>query len=149
MRTIADATALEALVRRLHALTPDTPHQFGHMSPGEMLCHLADATASVLDRPGGPAGHSRRFRKWLTLYTTYPWKHDLGLPTQVNRRIDGTRPGDFEADRARAIANLQALAVAPPSALPRSHEDFGPMTAEDWQHWGYRHTDHHLRQFGV
>jgi hypothetical protein len=26
---------------------------------------------------------------------------------------------------------------------------FGAMLPKDWQRWGYRHTDHHLRQFGL
>jgi hypothetical protein len=39
--------------------------------------------------------------------------------------------------------------VAPPTALPANHAVFGAMTATDWYRWAYRHTDHHLRQFGV
>ena len=26
---------------------------------------------------------------------------------------------------------------------------FGTMTVADWQRWAWKHTDHHLRQFGV
>jgi Protein of unknown function (DUF1569) len=29
------------------------------------------------------------------------------------------------------------------------HPVFGAMTARDWNRVLYRHTDHHLRQFGV
>jgi hypothetical protein len=67
----------------------------------------------------------------------------------VDPRREGTKPGEFEADRARAIAGLKALAVAPPDGFPAAHRVFGRMTPRDWQYWGYRHTDHHLRQFGV
>lgn len=30
-----------------------------------------------------------------------------------------------------------------------AHSMFGVMTPADWLIWGYPHTDHHLRQFGV
>jgi hypothetical protein len=26
---------------------------------------------------------------------------------------------------------------------------FGTMSSRDWQRWAYRHTNHHLRQFGL
>jgi hypothetical protein len=26
---------------------------------------------------------------------------------------------------------------------------FGEMSRSDWLAWGYRHVDHHMRQFGV
>jgi hypothetical protein len=149
VNSIVNAAALERLVQRLTGLTPDTPRQWGTMTPGEMLCHLGDSAASVLDRPGGATGRSHRIKKWLALYTSLPWPRDLGTPPSVNPRLNGTRPGDFEADRARAIAGLHALAAADPGILPRSHGHFGRMSAEDWQHWAYRHTDHHLRQFGL
>jgi hypothetical protein len=29
------------------------------------------------------------------------------------------------------------------------HPMFGAMPRADWLIWGYRHMDHHLRQFGV
>jgi hypothetical protein len=29
------------------------------------------------------------------------------------------------------------------------HPIFGKLSQGDWLTWGYRHVDHHLRQFGV
>jgi hypothetical protein len=119
------------------------------MTPAEMLCHLGDATESVLGRPGGTPGPSRRIRKWFALYSPLPWPHGLRTPRSVDPRRDGTKPAEFESDRDRAIAGLRALAAAPVSAFPAAHGIFGAMTARDWHCWAYRHTDHHLRQFGL
>jgi len=140
---------LDALERRLQALTPSTPRRWGTLTAHEMLCHLADASASILGRPGGAAGRSRPWRRWLALYTALPWPHGMKTPAHVDPRQAGTRPGIFEPDRARAIAGLRALASATPAALPAAHGRFGAMRQRDWQRWGYRHTDHHLRQFGL
>ena len=30
-----------------------------------------------------------------------------------------------------------------------AHPIFGPLTVRQWGVQGYKHTDHHLRQFGV
>lgn len=67
----------------------------------------------------------------------------------MDTRLDGSRPGVFEADRARAVAGPRALAVAPTDGFPSAHCRFGRMRPRDRQHWAYRHTDHHLRQFGL
>ncbi len=149
MPTVADPIVLTELERRLSALLPTTERRWGTMTPGEMLCHLADASTSVLGRPGGPAGTSRPVARWLALYSPLPWPHGLKTPRSVDPHLDGTRPGEFEADRARAIAGLRAIAAAAPEAFPAAHGRFGAMRPKDWRHWAYRHTDHHLRQFGV
>jgi hypothetical protein len=149
MRSLASSQTMDGLVRRLERLAHSTQRRWGTLSAGEMLCHLADASASVLSRPGGPAGRPRTLRKWLALYTPLPWPHGLRTPPNVDPRQDGSRPGEFEQDRERAIAGLRALAGAPAEALPARHLHLGAMQQRDWRRWGYRHTDHHLRQFGL
>jgi hypothetical protein len=64
-------------------------------------------------------------------------------------KADGTRPSVFDADLERAIAGLEGIAAASATALEPVHGVFGTMSVRDWQRWAYRHTDHHLRQFGV
>lgn len=149
MKSLTDPRVLDALIRRLEALSPATHRRWGTLSPHEMLCHLSDAAESVLSRPGGPAGPARRWRKWLGLYTALPWPHGLKTPASVDPRKGGSRPDLFERDRARAIAGLRALSAASLEAFPAAHGNFGAMRAADWHRWGYRHTDHHLRQFGL
>ena len=43
------------------------------------------------------------------------------------------------------------VAIAAPGARPliAAHGLFGVMSRRDWQRWAYRHTNHHLRQFGA
>lgn len=148
-KTVADAAALEELVGRLAALRPDTPSRWGVLTAGEMLCHLADATESVITPPSSAAGPGRPFIKWIALSTPLSWPRGLPTPPDVDPRAEGSRPGDFDADRQRVIDALRAFAGAPAGALASSHSAFGPMTARDWHRWAYRHTDHHLRQFGL
>jgi hypothetical protein len=156
MTSISDPTVLAQLVERLTALRPDTPRKWGTLTPGEMLCHLGDATASVLDRdstasanaPAEPIRH-RPVLKWIALRSPLPWPQGLKTPAAVDPHADGTKPSDFETDRQRAVSGLRAVAAAPASALTAGHGAFGRMTVQDWHRWAYRHTDHHLRQFGL
>lgn len=64
-------------------------------------------------------------------------------------KAGGTRPSVFEQDRARAVFGLEGIAAARPDTLEAAHGFFGTMSVSDWQRWAYKHTDHHLRQFGL
>lgn len=152
MQSISDHVRLEDLLSRLARLEAVAVRKWGTLTPGEMLCHLGDATDSVLGHrvpPGpGPTGQHRPILKWLALSTPLRWPR--GVPTRpgVDPKQGGTRPTDFETDRARAGAGLRELAARRDRLAP-AHSRFGPMSAEDWRRWAWRHTDHHLRQFGL
>jgi len=152
-RTIADQSTLRGLVERLRRLRPDTPRRWGTMASAELLCHLGDAQESVLGKriPPGPrpSGVPRPFFKWLIVYSPLPWPKGRKTRPGVDPRIDGTRPGDFERDRERAIGSLMNLATADPTTLAPVHFMFGPMSAQDWRRWAFRHVTYHLRQFGL
>jgi hypothetical protein len=149
MKSIGQPSHLEDLIHRLRRLEPTAQRRWGTLSPGEMLCHLGDASTSILANPGGPPKPRRPLFKFIALYSPTRWPAGVRTPAQVDPRRDGSRPGEFEGDRNRAISGLRALAQAPASALPSSHRYFGPMSEWDWKRWAYRHTDHHLRQFGL
>jgi hypothetical protein len=149
MKSLVRTGDLEALIVRLHALEPDSPRRWGTMFPAEMLCHLGDASSSILAHPGGPPKPRRALFKLIALYSPTRWPSGIRTPAEVDPRRGGSRPGEFERDRSRAIDGLRALAGAPASALPSSHGHFGPMSEWDWKRWAYLHTDHHLRQFGL
>ncbi|HEX9727926.1 MAG TPA: hypothetical protein VGA37_05440 [Gemmatimonadales bacterium] len=149
MKTVRDPAVLDRLIDRLNALRPETGRRWGTMSGGEMLCHLGDAAAGVLTPSTAAPVTGRRLAKWIGLRTALPWPHGLRTPRRVDPRADGTKPGDFASDRRRAIAGLRDIAAAGEGAMVSSHGVFGPMSTRDWQRWAYRHTNHHLRQFGL
>jgi len=148
MPTVSDPERLAPLVDRLGRLTPETRRRWGTMTAAEMLCHLGDANTGVLDP--APRRQERRPRpivKWLALVSPLHWPHGLVTPKVVDPKAGGSRPGLFDRDRARAVESLRAIATA--TTMSPTHLIFGPMTVRDWQRWAWKHTDHHLRQFGV
>ncbi|MBI4912012.1 MAG: DinB family protein [Acidobacteria bacterium] len=150
MPTLSDPRDLQRLEARLGLLRRDTPGRWGSLSPGEMLCHLADSNEMVLARPGNRTGPNRPIYKWLVLRSPIPWPRGVKTLPAVDPRQDGSRPGEFEADRDRLLRSLRRLAEATAPALPDWHPVLkSAMSPEDWKTWAWRHADHHLRQFGL
>lgn len=152
MKTVGDSAVLQSLVERLAALTPATPRQWGTMTPHEMLCHLGDACEMVLrvrPRIRPVTVRARPFFKWLALWTPIRGPRGVQTNPEQDPRLGGTRPSGFESDRQRVVAALRGIATADPATVERAHGMLGVMSLRDWQRWAYKHTDHHLRQFGV
>lgn len=152
MKTVADPVVVQSLKERLGMLRPDSARRWGTMTPQEMLCHLGDAAAMVLLTRPRPAPIPRRRRvivKSIALWSPLPWPRGFPTSPMLNPKADGTQPSQFERDLARAIAGIDGLATAKADAIEPVHGVFGTMSLLDWQRWAYRHTDHHLRQFGL
>ena len=150
MNSLAEPGAVESLVTRLGKLHPERPRAWGRMTPNEMLCHLADSFDLTLGaRPFAPADTwmRRTVIKYVALHTAMAWPQGTKTRPEVEQGVGGTRPVDFERDRARAVGLLRRFAAA--DARYATHPMFGALTKDEWMIWGYRHTDHHLRQFAL
>ena len=149
-RTLSDAGAVDALAARLQKLHAQRPRAWGKMTAHEMLCHLGDSFAGVLgERPIAPADTwlNRTIVKYVALHTNLAWPKGTPTRPEVDQTRGGTRPSDFDRDRERVVALMRRFAAA--DARHARHPIFGPLTRDEWMVWGYRHTDHHLRQFAL
>jgi hypothetical protein len=151
MRTVADPVVLRSVRARLEALEPGSRRRWGTLTPHEMLCHLGDAAAMVLrTRPRALplAPRSRPVLKFFVLWSPVRWPRGWATNPMQDPKAGGTRPSTFAADLDRAIGGLEGIASAGAGTLEPVHGLFGTMSVADWQRWAYKHTDHHLRQFG-
>ena len=152
MATLFDATTRAALETRVRRLRPDSRPNWGRMSAHQAICHLSDGFRMGLgERPCAPiAGRFKRLLKMVALYAPLRWpRGTIKTVPEVEQGIGGTPPTEFERDRAELLALIARFATAPPQAFPSAHPIFDRMSANDWGRWGYRHLDHHLRQFGT
>ena len=133
------------------------------MTAAQMIMHLSDAFLGLLGErkppdgllkpsSGPPRSRSRTgqlIAKWYAVYSPFPWPRGFRTRPEIDAEKGGTKPGDFAAD----VAALEALAARfadPSNASKRKpHFAFGTMNEAEWCRWGWRHMDHHLRQFGV
>ena len=150
-RTLADPGARAEVLRRLRALRPDSERRWGSLTPAEMMCHLADSFALGLgerEADGGVGTLRRVLFTWVALELPVPWPK--GVPTRptMDPRRQGTPPADWYADRERLVDAIERFAANGPAPHAR-HPLFGRLSRRRWLKWGWRHADHHLRQFGL
>ena len=145
MPSLNNAADREALVARLDTLSPDMQPLWGRMSAAKMLAHMTDAFRMALgDLPVKP--------KKIPLIGSFPFKQLVifVLPFPKNSptapEIISRHPEAFDVERSNAKALLSRLAGNVDYA---AHPIFGSMTKSEWGALGYKHFDHHLRQFGV
>jgi len=150
-KTLASSDCKESIVERISRLKPDSPRQWGKMSAHQMLCHLYDSFCAVIsEREVSPARLPipRPIVKWLILWAPRTWPHNVKTRPEIAQDADGTPPDEFERDRQRLLDVMHRFCSAPDSKRS-PHPMMGSLTWEEWMRWGYLHSDHHLRQFGV
>jgi len=150
-RDLADSAQRVALAARLRRLAPDSPRQWGRMTPHQAVCHLSDSFRAIMgDKSASSIAtpFSRTVIKWIALNAPMKWPTGVKTMPEVDQEIGGTKPVEFARDRHDLEALMEQFAVKQGREL-QPHPMFGPMTTEQWQRWGWLHMDHHLRQFGV
>jgi hypothetical protein len=119
------------------------------MTVHQMVCHLNDSfLVGMGEKFASPASNlfTRTVMKWRALRTPVPWPQGTATRPEIEQGRGGTPPADWEND----CAQLRALMVRfAESESFGEHPFFGNMSRRDWMVWGYRHVDHHFRQFGV
>jgi hypothetical protein len=152
MKTLNAKPDREELLSRLFQVRPDSQRRWGKMSPHQMICHLSDSfKAGTGDKVVSQTGNvfHRSVLKWLALYLPVPWPHGVPTRPEMNQEIGGTKPVEFEQDRAELLEIIERFSRSQRDFDWHPHPLFGHMADRDWYRWGYLHVDHHLRQFGV
>jgi hypothetical protein len=152
MRSLARRSDKDELVRRLRLLRPDSARRWGRMSVHQMVCHVGDCFDMALGhKPVTPATGlvPAVIVKWVALYVPVRWPSGIETSPEVDPERDGTRPAEFAADLARSLELIDRVCGEGTNFGGRRHPVFGRMSDAEWRRWGYLHTDHHLRQFGV
>ncbi len=144
--TLGNPADRSAIQERLARLTPESRALWGQLTPPRLLCHLSDASrvalGEVIAKPND-SFLSRTLLKFLVIHTPMrpPPEKAMTAPEMLL-----TQPGDWQADMARCQAQLERVGTAP---VGSAHPKFGPLSPEEWQRLGWKHYDHHLRQFGL
>jgi hypothetical protein len=140
---------LASILDRLQRVSPDDKALWGRMNAHQMICHLCDSAMVALgERHASPATgfFQRTLLKWIALGTSLRWMKDFPTRPEIDQLQGGTSPRDFTADQARLLALTRRIYDTQIGGV--SHPIFGPLTQAQWHRWLYRHSDHHLRQFG-
>lgn len=139
----------EAIIERIEQLTPESQAQWGKMNVAQMLAHCSTTMEVVRDQK-----HLKRLFIGRLIggalkkqfYNEAPFKknsptHPYFVHTDIRQ---------FDEEKERLIHHLRAFqAGGAEKCTQQPHAFFGKLNAEQWSIGMYKHTDHHLQQFGV
>jgi Protein of unknown function (DUF1569) len=138
------------LITRVNLLTPESKALWGKMSVSEMLCHCLDGNKMALGLIP-PTDKSNFFTRNLVKYlVVYVVPIPKGAPAapEINPHKQGTKPQNFEKERQLLIDDINNFGNLTAEDFKGRHHIFGKLTANQWGRLGYKHLDHHLKQFG-
>ena len=149
MQSLWNEAERKDLLARLDKMRPNVKPLWGRMSAPQTVAHLADWTRMAI---GAIKVESKNtpFRfpviKQILIYVA-PFPKNLPTAPELQK----SEPGEWSEDM-RDLKELVRRAVqkqADPKARWPDHPAFGAISSKAWGVLGYRHTDHHLRQFGL
>ena len=117
------------------------------MTAPRMLAHLSDwmamASGSLPTQPRKLFLRYAPVKQLAIFWLPFP----KGVPTA--KELITRAASDWSMERAALCDSIEAFEKLHPDGVWPLHPAFGALTPRAWGVLGYRHTDHHLRQFGV
>lgn len=152
MDNFFSAKVKEKTTQRINKLTPNTKPLWGKMNVNQMICHLSDVTKVALGHkkanPEGKFYHRTQLAIFLALYVVSWGKEKQVATAPTNQEKEGTPIKEFNADKKELIDLLNRFYNAKDDSF-QTHARFGKLSNWQWGRMIAKHTDHHLRQFGV
>lgn len=150
MKTLSNVKDQSELLRRLAKVRRDSPPRFGTMTAHQMICHLSDSFRSSLgEKIVSPSTNlfKRTIYKWIALWVPMRWPAGVRTRPEMDQRLGGTRPVDFDSDLADLRILFEQFCHWKGPFAP--HAILGPLSRTERMRHAYLHIDHHLRQFGA
>ena len=148
MGSILNDSDRTAICRRIASITSASAPRWGKMDAKAMLTHLRDSARMALGELS-VAGKGKRFFqlspiKYLILHVVpFP----KSAPTAPELLVSDATPVD--AIRSELVSLLERIGTGPREGFGPEHPLFGRLSYREWGVATYKHTDHHLRQFGA
>lgn len=148
-KNMFDKECSESMVRRVQSLHADSQPLWGTMNATEMLLHCNRINENLLTAEAiqKKTTVKQYIGRWLVLYLKPTFPKNARTP----RRNDTKGQIDAAAFTEQQQKFIELVRLFPshqkPITLP--HPYFGSLNTKQWGLAGYKHIDHHLRQFGV
>lgn len=147
MASVWDPGMRDRLVARAARLQPETSRRWGKMTSVQMLAHLNAAMRMAL---GDIAVAPRKLpirHPPLKQFIIYLMPFPKSAPTAPELIARGE--GDIDAERRDFAVLLDRVVARQGTTAWPAHPAFGRMSRRAWGVLIFRHTNHHLEQFGV
>ena len=149
MKSLYDKATCDELMGRIDHLTADSKALWGKMNVVQMMAHCA----AGMDMASGKLNIDRVFMGKLIggfLKSFYTSDKPFNKNTPTAKELVKVDAIDFEIEKNNLKKLMQEFSEGSiEKCTTHPHPFFGKLKAEDWGIGIYKHTDHHLRQFGV
>lgn len=146
-KTLWNETDREELLARFDKLRPDSRPLWGKMNASQMVTHLTEwmrlATGELKSAPRNKPMRYPVIKQFI-IYAM-PWPKGVPTAPELLER----KPSGWEQERADFTARLKSFDKLRMQTEWPVHPAFGRMSTRTWGVLGYKHTNHHLTQFGV
>jgi len=137
-----------AICQRIASVTGASAPRWGQMDAKAMLTHLRDSARMAL-------GELPVASKGKRVFQVFPVKHLIlhvvpfpkGAPTAPELLVSDAAPVD--AIRSELVSLLERIGTGPRDGFGPVHPLFGRLSFREWGVATYKHTNHHLTQFGA
>jgi hypothetical protein len=148
MGSILNETDRAAITSRVRSLSSSSTRRWGTLDVAGMLKHLHLSALMALGEMEVPSANKRVFH-------VFPLKHLLlyvvpfpkGAPTAPKLKPEAA--ASIEEERAAVLELIERIGTGPQDGAGPDHPLFGPLSRREWGVVTYKHTDHHLKQFGA
>jgi len=149
MESIYNRASIDKMIERINKLTPESEPIWGKMNAAQMCKHCYLASNVAFGKQDLKINFLMKLLgKILKKQVFYGEKMRKNSPTAKEFIVSDFQ--DFEKNKKDLIDNLSKLANEGTAAIKTmNHPFWGKMTYEDWDALLWKHTDHHLKQFGV
>lgn len=149
-RTLSNSTAKREILERVSLLTPGHAALWGRMVE-EMLSHLVGAfrmASKELNVESHFNPVTGTIIRYVALHTPVHWIRGYPTVPELDQKKYPRLRDDLEHLKADLRGRIERFSSSSGQDILPEHPLWGRLSLEEWMRWGYRHTDHHLRQFG-
>ena len=137
-----------AICQRIGSVTSASVPRWGRMDAKAMLMHLRQSALMAL-------GELPVACKSKRVFQVFPIKHLIlhvapfpkGAPTAPELLVPYA--ASLDAIRSELVSLVDRIGAGPREGDGPVHPLFGRLSLREWGVATYKHTDHHLRQFGA
>jgi len=149
VKNLFEPSSATEIRQRIERLGPDSEKQWGVMTAAQMLAHCSawmEMAAGLNNPPRSFVG--RIFGKMAKKSILGEEPIRPSMPTEKSLIVQDER--EFIAEQRRLLDWVERFSAGgPDQCTSHPHCFFGYMTPLEWAVMGYKHLDHHLRQFGA
>lgn len=147
MKTVFDQATRDEIIRRINSLTENSGRQWGKMNVLQMIKHCNGFEELVQGNEHHKRAFVGRIFGKMALKNVLKDEAPLRKNSPTLPSLKTSNNGDLQSEKEKWISRINDYNNFSKNEF--MHPFFGKMTKEQTGYFAYKHSDHHLRQFGV